>query len=210
MFVSEKPENYEKVYQELLADLGRLNLAELGPHLGGQLVETDSGASLKIRLLGRDYLVGPAGVTDDRGDRPHFTVRIVLSYYLLRQGSGPIAGSYIAYRETEGAFFNAFFQAEVEQRLVRSFQDRPEKLVAAAQALGGRPGVEGLGGDITLTLPALPKITLAVIFYEADDEFPASATLLFDANAERFLDPECLAVLGQITVAGLEKAAERV
>lgn len=210
MFVSEKPENYEKVYQGLLTDLARLDLAQLSAGLGCSLVDGPDGQSLKVRLLGRDYLVGPAGATDEQGRQPHFSSRIVLCYYLLRRGSGPTAGSYIAYRETEGAFFNSFFQAEVEQRLARSFQDRPDKLASAAQMLGGRPGVEGMSGDITFTLPALPKIPLAVIFYRADDEFPASSAVLFDANAENFLDPECLAVLGQIAVAGLEKAADLV
>ena len=39
---------------------------------------------------------------------------------------------------------------------------------------------------------------MALVFYDADEDFPASARLLFDASAPHFLDLECLAVLGLI------------
>jgi len=46
----------------------------------------------------------------------------------------------------------------------------------------------------------LPNILLQLIFYDKDDEFPARATLLLDANATQLIDFEALAVLVTIFV----------
>jgi len=56
-----------------------------------------------------------------------------------------------------------------------------------------------------LEIPALPKLPLMFTFYDADEDFPAEAKVLYDAAALDFLDLECLAVLGGILVEELEK-----
>jgi len=50
-----------------------------------------------------------------------------------------------------------------------------------------------LNGDFSLVLFPLPKIALYYIFYLPDDEFSASATCLFSANAVSFLPVDGLA-----------------
>ncbi len=42
-------------------------------------------------------------------------------------------------------------------------------------------------GDASFRLLALPKILIACIFYEEDDEFPAQLTFTFDASTDRHL-----------------------
>jgi len=44
-------------------------------------------------------------------------------------------------------------------------------------------------------LEALPKNPMQIIYYEGDDEFPCEVQILFDKNAARFMDFECLAFL---------------
>jgi hypothetical protein len=41
----------------------------------------------------------------------------------------------------------------------------------------------------------LPKIPLQIIYYDEDDEFPCEVQILFDKNAARFMEFECLAFL---------------
>jgi len=43
---------------------------------------------------------------------------------------------------------------------------------------------------------ALPRLRLAVAFWEGDDEMPAQARVLFDAAASHYLDAAGLAGLG--------------
>jgi hypothetical protein len=45
----------------------------------------------------------------------------------------------------------------------------------------------------------LPKIALCYIVYKADEDFPASVTCLFSANAHRFLPTDALADTGEYT-----------
>lgn len=52
---------------------------------------------------------------------------------------------------------------------------------------------EGTGGDFSFSLYPLPKVPLSYIFYVADEEFPASVTCLFAANAELFMPVDGLA-----------------
>jgi len=45
----------------------------------------------------------------------------------------------------------------------------------------------------------LPKVPLSYIFYAADEEFPASVTCLFAANAESFMPVDGLADVAEHT-----------
>jgi hypothetical protein len=45
---------------------------------------------------------------------------------------------------------------------------------------------------------ALPCLPLLLVFYDRDEDFPASCKVLFDKAAPTWLDMECLAVLGWI------------
>jgi hypothetical protein len=45
----------------------------------------------------------------------------------------------------------------------------------------------------------LPKIALGYIFYEADEDIPASVTCLFSNNANGFLPMDALADVGEYT-----------
>ncbi|MBW2086755.1 MAG: DUF3786 domain-containing protein, partial [Deltaproteobacteria bacterium] len=45
--------------------------------------------------------------------------------------------------------------------------------------------------------------------YNADEEFPSSARILFDTSAPQFLDMECLAVLGMILADQLTAASKK-
>jgi hypothetical protein len=48
---------------------------------------------------------------------------------------------------------------------------------------------------------------MAIVMYVEDDEFPASANVLFDAAASHYLPTEDLAVLGGLLASQLVKAA---
>lgn len=67
------------------------------------------------------------------------------------------------------------------------------------ETLGGSEAPEGTGGDLSMVLRPLPKIALCYLFYEADEDFPASATCLYSANAEQFLPVDALADVGEYT-----------
>ena len=69
-----------------------------------------------------------------------------------------------------------------------------------AESIGGvQGGICGIG-SVSLIFAVLPNILLQLVFYDKDNEFPARATLLLDANATKLIDFEALAVLVTIFV----------
>ena len=54
-------------------------------------------------------------------------------------------------------------------------------------------------GDFAFVVYPLPKVALCYIFYEADEDFPASVTCLYNNNADRFMPLDGLADVGEYT-----------
>ena len=195
MFRSDAPINYEEVYNGLVQKLARADFRHAMLNLGAR----DAGPQVALECLNRTCLVGPEGVTAADGDDLDFTVRIVLAYYILHGGRGDLTGDWVAYRDfKDGAFFHASFSQIVETKIANDFSGRLNDLETVSAELGGQSLSAGLGGDLCYRFPALPRMPLGLVFYDADEDFPSSARVLFDASAPLFLDMECLAVLGLI------------
>jgi len=56
-----------------------------------------------------------------------------------------------------------------------------------------------------LLLDALPRVPVILLFNDADDEFPAQSSVLFEQRAEKYLDPECLAMAGRLLFTRLKQ-----
>ncbi|MCB2186709.1 MAG: DUF3786 domain-containing protein [Deltaproteobacteria bacterium] len=204
MFLSERPNVYEKVYAEVVGRLAAEPLAANAARLG---LAVQDGA-VRVPLLGRGYLVDAHGVRNAQGDKAPLTHRLVLAYYLLHRGGGETAGRYVPYRELPGgADFARALSEVVEGRLARAFSGRVPELLAAAADLGGEPAPVEVRAELAQVFPVLPHIPLMLTFYDADEDFGAEAKVFYDLTAPNFLDMECLAVLAQILVVELEETA---
>ena len=95
----------------------------------------------------------------------------------------------------------------MHQRLAEGFAGRLANLREAAASLGAEDLMPDQAHDGAWRFMALPKLPLELRFYDADEEFPAEAKVLFDLTAPNFLDLECLAALAHILVLELERAA---
>jgi hypothetical protein len=104
---------------------------------------------------------------------------------LVRFGDLPGGHAY------EGAFVNRAISS-----ITKVFGSDPRMLVEAAKVLNG---IEVGYGDLSVEIPALPRIPLTYIIWKGDDEFQASSTLLFDSSESHYLPTEDLAVLGELT-----------
>lgn len=67
------------------------------------------------------------------------------------------------------------------------------------ETLNGCESPSNVGGDFSFMVYPLPKIALSYIFYEADEDFPASVTCLYSNNAISFLPIDGLADVGEYT-----------
>lgn len=167
------------------------------------------GDTAEIPLFNRVYQVSSRGVTDPKGDRPAFDVCVVLLKYLLMAPQRPKAVTdWIAFRDIPGAApLRGYFSHEVERFLSSRLSGETDVLRKAAMELNGNPMETALPYDLKMAFQALPRIRLLLLFNDADAEFDAQCSILFNGSAPEYLDPECLAILAVSLTRALNRLA---
>lgn len=150
-----------------------------------------------IDYFNNKYMVEESGrvmLADNPGEDIPFNDRTIILQYLCEASGLPPRGRWLSFLELpQGEHHYVPFQIDATSPLARTFGPVPDEFRRAALALGGR---ELDLGDVSFTIPALPKLPLAVVLWEGDEEFPARATILFDAVAPAHLTTAALWVLG--------------
>ncbi|MCD4716721.1 MAG: DUF3786 domain-containing protein [Desulfobacterales bacterium] len=189
--------NYEKIIRE--------NLSGFYAQLPREDVETclaseSKGDGLGFRAFGEDCRIGPDAITlsgqtvvDPKG--------LLISLYAVHAGPYQVQIEPLkAFKDFPGSMpYQGAFSANSERVLVPhvlSIREKQENIKTIFDGLDGPPGVSG---DFSFILFPLPKIALCYIFYLPDDEFPASATCLFSANALSFMPLDGLADVAEYT-----------
>lgn len=121
--------------------------------------------------------------------------RAMLMYYLHTAKGADLAERWIAFRELPGgAFYHQAFQGYSGSRVARRFGERPEDFELAAQKLDGwRLPVLA---PFAYAFQPLPRLRLAAALWPGDEDFAASAVILFDAAADQYLTTDGLALIG--------------
>lgn len=167
----------------------------------------DTNSQIEVRFWGKDYIVHYPEVSVkevETGQEPPIAIQILVLHYLINADGTPLADHWISFRELPGGqIYDAAFRRRANLRLAQAWGSDLDGFVAAAKVLGG----ESLTyGDAAFLFPMFPRLRLAVVLYLADEEFSASANVLFDAAAGHYLPTEDLAVLGGMLAGQLIKA----
>lgn len=199
------------VYQPALDRLR----ARLADHTFDELVRR-SGASrlddarIGLRCVGRDYVIRyPDGVVLDADGAPaEVGTAILLLLYLLEATGRDLEGEWVSFEQLPGgAGYMGSFRGRVMGPVLRAFGPSPDALVAAGEAIGG----ERLAlGDAAVRLPALPRVPIAYILWAGDADFAPSASVVFDASVEGYLDAEAVTVLAELATRRLVDPANPV
>ena len=91
------------------------------------------------------------------------------------------------------------FVTHTQQILVPYVEKIQVSIHRIIETLNGCESPSNVGGDFSFMVYPLPKIALSYIFYEADEDFPASVTCLYSNNALSFLPIDALADVGEYT-----------
>ena len=112
----------------------------------------------------------------------------------------------ISFRQLSGGqvYYKAFMERAIHP-IIEVFGSNPLTLIEAAKLLGGTPQTVG---EYAVKIYSLPLVPLTVILWAKTTEFPASANILFDSNANNYLSTEELSTLGGLTSARLRHALE--
>ena len=194
---------YEKTYQYYLSRFNTIDFKSLEANLGVHL--EDNG--VVIPLFKRPYAVSADGVTAPDGNRPALYISIILFKYLymcpdIRPGNRQWA----SFRDLKDSGpLTTYFANDIERPIAVHFSGNTDGLKTAGQKLGGYPADLDSGYDLAFCFDALPRVPVLVLFNDADDEFPSACSLLFEACAEQYLDPECLAMAAGYLVEKLQR-----
>lgn len=183
-----RPNNYRRLCREWQQRFLTLDPAELCRRLPGL---EDCGRELRIRHLGETYLIGKETGELRRPEGGSISHTVQLNIYTLFgfvQSGAALTGDWLPYASLRGAGpFGPAFQKGVLQPLARTFSGRLPLLCAALEAL---EGTRLPLGDVGYEVPAFRCIPVRVLFWDADEEFPAQANLLFDRSAVDFIHVE--------------------
>lgn len=188
--------------EEARKALSQVDLVELAHRSGSSLQE----AQLGLPLFGKIIVVRvPEFVAFDPAkdeDCPE-ELQILLLDYLKKGDDTQPTGRWIGFRELpDGGFYWRAFQGYSGDQLVRDLAGDIAAFRRAAKQLGG----ESLDiGDAAYAFRALPHLPLAVVWWAGDEEFPAKASVLFDAAASHYLPTDGLAILGRMLCRKLAK-----
>jgi len=188
---------------ELEAFVARVSaeLAEVDPYriAARSGVEYDpEDQEFAIRVYGRLFAVSyPSLRVHELAAEHHegaLWLRVLLAHYLRTADGTPPAGRWVSLREMPGGLmYERAFQGYSGDELARGFGPRFARLRELAAQYGAKPLTIG---DVSFWLDVLPRVPIAVICYQGDDELPCSAQLLFDAASAHYLPTDALATLG--------------
>lgn len=186
---------------ESKARLQGVSLADLARRSGAMW----TGSTLILEFLGTPFqLTSDLSLLKSDGSPAQEEVQALIFDYLVNaQGRKP-RGQWIGFRELpHGTFYARTFQSYTGDELVRRL-DR-EKFQKAAERAGGVPIPLG---DLAYTFYPLPLLALAVLWWDAEEELPPQAMVLFDVTAADLLPTEGLAIVGRLLCQRLIKLAE--
>ena len=181
-----------KGVEEFGADLICLRL--FGPHPDVNDASPDAAAATVRAVL--EAVDVPLIVLDADGATAEIGTAILLLLYLLESTGRDLEGEWVSFEQLPGgAGYMGSFRGRVMGPVLRTFGSNPDALLAAGAALGG----ERLAlGDAAVRLPALPRVPIAYILWAGDADFAPSASVVFDASVEGYLDAEAVTVLAEL------------
>ena len=183
-------------YEDYCRQIAELDFSSIKDTLG---IESQDKEAI-IPFLGEGYIVSNKGIEDEFGNRPNYMVCVILSKYLLLCPDAPVVSKeWTALKDfrklSQFAKLNVF-TSDTEKPIVKRFSGRLEALSDASQKLGGKPCDLDLSYDFAMEFKLLPQIEVLLLFNDRDDEFPATCSVLFQRQAEHYLDPESLIMTG--------------
>ena len=193
--MEKKESNYEKVYAQFQDWFVKCPQEDIIKKIGGEFDEKN----LSLSFFGERCRIsrGTGEITGEGEREIPVTERLTIMHHLRYCKSFAEEGSkMVPFREIrEAAVFEKAYERSALEPLKKHFAGRSQELLKAGLELGG---IREKYGDVSLTLHAFPKIRLAYIFWDGDEEFPPSANILFQDTIAQWTHPESVPTLAQI------------
>ncbi len=140
---------------------------------------------LYVTFLGRPYRIcRDTGRVLRAAEEAGFSEVLSIFDLLCHRGTKVLSGSWAPVNSLRGMERHAGVGVDFHKELAAVFDADPAAFRAACEALGGQPVDLG---DIGYRFEVFGDFSVILKFYRADEDFPASVTLLWDANTLEFI-----------------------
>jgi ankyrin repeat protein len=149
------------------------------------------GSAYDVQFLNAVYRVDPcaeriAELSPEPGRVLSELFQILLIRYLVAPYGGPLAGRDVSEKDLPGGV--TFFQgphALYVGPIVELYGGDPEAFEIRGRQLGAEPAAYG---DKALRFLPFPLMPVTYVLWRADDEFPSSVSVMFDASIVRWFE----------------------
>jgi len=201
-----RSEVFDRIHADYLEKIAKLDFTTTADHLAVSATADE----VLVPLFGFNHRISARGVRGHIGQRPSHAAGVILFKYLLMCPQDvPEDTDWVTYKDFKDAapFTGGFFNT-AEKPIAERFAGRLHELETACRKLNGQPAAVEAFSDLAVKFQALPKVPVVLLFNDEDEDFPASATVLFERRAKHYLDMECLAMIGMVLARWLAKHGE--
>ncbi|MEJ5300075.1 MAG: DUF3786 domain-containing protein [Thermodesulforhabdaceae bacterium] len=192
-------DDYREALRIAKENILKQDLSEIAEKAGGEFEENEEEKIIRfsfftdpclLRVKGGDVSI-ELGI---EGKELSLTDQVLVAHYLLGASGEKETGEWITFRDIpDGHFYYDAFLRRARDPFLKTFGEKLQLYERVAPMIGGVP-VEGIG-DVAFDFRVFPRITLRIILWKGDDEFPPEASILFDKNIQLYLSVEDIAYL---------------
>lgn len=169
-----------------------------------------TGAELVEGTFYLDFLnlpievIYPEGIVRKRnnGEELGLIERILILHYFTYAGGSPERNRNISFKELPGgSIYIDPFTNRCIRPLIHMFGKHLPLFQETSEKCGG---IKQCFGHLSYSFTPLPRIPVTLVIWEADEEFPANANIIFDESAADYLPTEDYAFLCGMLVGKLK------
>ncbi len=175
---------------------------------GASWEPAEGGGKLALPVLDGTISVAFPDVSIEAEPRvSSFVLKLLAVIYLGKTDGTRPGGRWVAYRELPGGrFYEPVVKRSIEGPIAESFGRDLDAFDAAARSLGGAP--EEMA-DRAYSFLLFPRVRVCLALWGADEEFDASASVLFDSGCSHHLNPFELRMGAEAIASRILKAVPR-
>jgi len=159
-----------------------------------------------LTMLNAEYAVNVESkeITTVKSSAPaQFLEQLVILAYLINAKDLSPTGELVkAETFPSGEFFFKGIHSLPTAKLEKAFGENPQLLYQAAHSLDAK---KCEFGDASIEFYLLPKVSITIVLWKGDDEFPARASILFDKTAGSQMPLDALQAAVKLAVDALVK-----
>jgi hypothetical protein len=189
----------ERRADELRAEIQGADLKHLAGVTGAQLRDEEENPVFEFLYWGNPVILSSSDyiARDQESNLPLPAIHqaMILYYFSTSKGSSA-SGKWISFSElADGQFYNAAFQGYTSRKLLAHFKQNYGNFEQRCRDLCG----EKISfGDGAYRYQILPRVSILVVYWKGDDEFPPSYKILFEDIVDYHLPTDGCAILASM------------